>query len=122
MAPNIFYYEDNITPEGNLDEVSKSIKKFYFGEDMQISMENKDAISDIYSDRFFNNGIIESISLLSQFLPAVYPYYMNYQGNYSGIQFDFPGVENANGIYTYSKILKIFIFIGRCFVLRCRSR
>jgi len=94
MAPNLFYFEDVVDPS-EASKVSDEIRKFYF-EDKNITLKELKTLCNIYSDRLFNNGVVEAASLLSEHMP-VYNYLMNYQGNHSVIQYFFKGIDKRNG-------------------------
>ncbi|CAL8094997.1 unnamed protein product [Orchesella dallaii] len=87
VAPKIFLYDDELSES---EKVAKSqmIKKFYL-KDKEINSTTRREVSDIYADRFFLNGILESILLYQQNPSAESPIYtgvLSYPGVYSIVQ------------------------------------
>jgi carboxylesterase type B len=108
IAPNMLYFDDiKVKSPSTEEKVAQSLKKFYFGKD-EISVKNRDKFTDILSDRFFVNGIIDAANLLSKQDLPVYTYIVNYQGSHSGPQFLFPGVKERNGVAHADEILYMF--------------
>ncbi|CAL8118150.1 unnamed protein product [Orchesella dallaii] len=90
VAPKIFSYDD-VLSESEKVAKSKIIKKFYLN-DKEINSTTRREVSDIYADRFFLNGILESIILHQQKPSAESPIYigvLTYPGIYSVIQYFF---------------------------------
>ncbi|ODM96735.1 Esterase E4 [Orchesella cincta] len=81
IAPITFSYDIHF-PVENLAEISQKIKKFYFGSE-PITLENKQALADLYSDTWF---LLPSISVAGELARngvSVYPYIFSYWGSWT---------------------------------------
>jgi len=68
IAPSTFLYKPTARDPC---KVSSSIKKFYFGDDETlISQDNRQAVVDIYSDRFFVECTRETAKLYAEYAPV----------------------------------------------------
>lgn len=66
-----------------MNEISRRIREFYFG-DQPIGKETLKRFSDLYSDRFFVQGLFELAESHAKYAP-VYPYVVTYKGGDSGV-------------------------------------
>ncbi|CAL8125465.1 unnamed protein product [Orchesella dallaii] len=81
VAPIAFCYE-GFFPEKKLKAISKKIKKFYFGSE-PISLENKQALADLYSDSLFLLPTMFAADELARNGMSVFPYKFSYSGGWS---------------------------------------
>ncbi|ODM99920.1 Venom carboxylesterase-6 [Orchesella cincta] len=65
VAPKVFLYDDERLSEPEKVAKSQKIKEFYL-KDKEINSTTRKEVSDIYADRFFLNGVLESIRLHQQ--------------------------------------------------------
>ncbi|ODM91504.1 Esterase FE4 [Orchesella cincta] len=81
IAPLTFSYDIHF-PVENLAEISQKVKKFYFGSE-PITLKNKQALADLYSDTWF---LLPSISVAGELARngvSVYPYIFSYWGSWT---------------------------------------
>jgi hypothetical protein len=96
MVPNLLYFEDTSDPK-DFDRISSAIRKFYF-KDEKITLGNLKNLSNIYSDRFFLNGIVQGAKIIAKHNIPVYAYVVDHKhANYSSAMFAFNGVHKPNG-------------------------
>ncbi|XP_011864448.1 PREDICTED: esterase E4 [Vollenhovia emeryi] len=87
IAPISLFYDEryNVTNKNLQNEISSSIRNFYFGHDSINSTEDsRFKVVDMYSDSWFNHGTYEAVQdfIVNQTSPVFY-YYFAYRGSAS---------------------------------------
>jgi len=84
IFPNMLYYEESKTKD-EMDKITLKIKEFYL-KDKSISEKTRKDFTDIFSDRFFVHGVVNSAQLHAAHDHSVHLYYFDYRGKFSLIQ------------------------------------
>lgn len=71
----------NFTPEQQVD-VSTKIRKFYF-DDQAISEANRQQLTNVFSDRLFNQGVRKCAVLMAAHVPVYTYQFAHNRGDYS---------------------------------------
>ena len=80
QLPLIMFYDHG--DDAHRNELVDGIRQFYFGKVKPAGFKTIDIYSKVFTDGIFAIGISESLKLHSEFQP-VYPYYYNYEGQFS---------------------------------------
>lgn len=107
----------NFTDEQLLN-ISTEIRKFYFN-DQTISEDKRQQLTNVYSDRLFNQGVRKCAVLLSEHSPVYSYQFAHNRGDYSILRWF--NIDKIFGKMTIANMVKnIFLkkFIFRCFSCR----
>ncbi|CAG7821887.1 unnamed protein product [Allacma fusca] len=106
MAPlNLFYRASSV----DIDEVSREVRNFYFGSE-PISMNNKEKVIDLFSDRYFFTNTFSTVRLWTEGNPQdkpVYMYMFGYQGDNSILK-SVNGISQVMGVCHTDDLQYIF--------------
>jgi carboxylesterase type B len=97
VLPITLQYDElytNLTQNGQL-EVSKKVRKFYFQE-RRINEENRQQLTNVYSDKLFNNGVRKGALLLAKHTHVYMYMFSHNRGDYSIIKS--LGVDEVQGV------------------------
>ena len=96
IAPiTLVYDEDPAIHPSRWPDISNKIRNFYFPNNAEIDNHTKQALIDMYSDRWFVHGIEEEALNLARYV-NVYPYILSYTGASSVLEVY--GIKEALGV------------------------
>lgn len=94
----------NLTTEQQQD-VSVKIRKFYF-DDRTISEQNRQQLTNVYSDRLFNHGVSKCAVLMAAHVPVYTYQFAHIRGDYSILKWF--GIDKILGVSHVDEISFLF--------------
>lgn len=91
--------------DGQLLAISKKIRKFYL-DDRPIAEDNRQQLTNMYSDRLFNHGVTKCAVLIAKYSPVYLYQFAHNRGDYSILKWF--GIDKVLGILRSVDMMEVF--------------
>ncbi|CAL8075222.1 unnamed protein product [Orchesella dallaii] len=120
VAPITLYYDKRYIPEEERNQISRTIRGFYFG-GRKVEPNSATNLTNLYSDRLFNWGT-RTAAMLQAKLSPVYPYIFGFIGDFTMLQLYYKDLFQGPVAATHGDDLQYFFNSTRYPYLRLDTR